>query len=253
MNDVVEMSIALTLGIWLDHQPFILVPVCYFFLVWVATTTMNMPINLAVMALERYAAVCFPLHHSQICSLQRTYLAIAVIWLIGVIPSATDLFMVIKVESTAFFRSSVFCIRESMLRTPRQAGNRVYFMAVYLSVVWLILVFTYLKIVLAARSASSSEKTTAKKARNTVLLHGGQLILAMLTYTSPAFEQLLLTLPADMRPKITYARYYLIYAIPRALSPIIYGLRDENFRKHLKAHCFQKRVLPSKATHNTKN
>ncbi|KAJ8367559.1 hypothetical protein AAFF_G00314900 [Aldrovandia affinis] len=246
LNDLLELGVALTLFIWLDHQPFIFVPFCYVLLVLGETTTLNMPINLAVMALERYAAVCFPLRHAQMCSLRRTYLAIAAVWLIGVAPSAADLFVVFAVESPGFFRSSVFCIRAGMLKIPIQSRARFYLLSSYMSAVWLIFLFTYVRIALVARSASSSENSTAKKARNTILLHAGQLLLAMLNYLSPVFEQVFLSLPAHKRPDLNFIRYYLIFVVPRALSPVIYGLREENFRKHLRALFFQKQGQPLK-------
>ncbi|XP_069035743.1 odorant receptor 131-2-like [Lepisosteus oculatus] len=229
-----------------------LVPVCYALVIFACNTTLNTPLNLAVMCLERYIAICYPLRHSQICSLQRTYIAIGVIWFIGFIPPITDLFIVLAVEQTSFFSTSIYCLRETLLRLSYQFDKRLYLKILYFSVVWLVIVCTYLRIMFAARSASSSEKTSAKKARNTILLHGLQLLLAMLTFIAPFTDNFFLSLPPEMLLDLHYTRYFLVYIIPRTLSPVIYGLRDENFRKHLKGHlpCFQNPVAPSKASHN---
>ncbi|XP_066558957.1 odorant receptor 131-2-like [Amia ocellicauda] len=247
INDFLELSVAITLHIWLEMKPMMLVPVCYFFLILAVTTTLNTPLNLAVMCLERYVAICFPLRHSQICSLRRTYMAIAVIWLIGSISPISDLFIVLAVEPTSFFSTSIYCIRESFFRVSYQVTKRNFTKSIYFSVVWLVIVSTYLRIAIAARSASSSEKNSAKKARNTILLHALQLLLAMLTFVAPFTETLLRTLPPQLLLDSHFVRYYLVYIIPRALSPVIYGLRDGNFRKHLRGHmgCFQKPVEPS--------
>uniref|UniRef100_W5MLF5 G-protein coupled receptors family 1 profile domain-containing protein n=1 Tax=Lepisosteus oculatus TaxID=7918 RepID=W5MLF5_LEPOC len=249
INDVFELSVALTLHIWSEVKPFIFVPVCYFYLILAVNTTLNTPLNLAVMCLERYIAICYPLRHSQICSLQRTYIAIGVIWFIGFIPPITDLFIVLAVEQTSFFSTSIYCLRENFFRVSYQYDKRVFIKTLYFSVVWLVIVCTYLRIMFAARSASSSEKTSAKKARNTILLHGLQLLLAMLTFIAPFTENFFWSFPSGMLLDLHYVRYFLVYIIPRTLSPVIYGLRDENFRKHLKGHlpCFQNPVAPSKA------
>ncbi|XP_069035709.1 odorant receptor 131-2-like [Lepisosteus oculatus] len=244
INDVFELSVSMTMHIWNVVKSFMLVPVCYAMFILASNTTLNTPLNLALMSLERYIAICYPLRHSQICSLQRTYIAIGLIWIVGIIPSITDLFIVLAVEQLSFFSTSVYCIRESFYRTSYQTKIKTAIMSVYLTVVWLVIVCTYLRIMFAARSASSSEKTSAKKARNTILLHGLQLLLAMLTYIPPFTDLFLVGIPREMFLDLDFVRYYLVYIVPRVLSPVIYGLREENFRKHLKSHmpCFQKRV-----------
>ncbi|KAL1272357.1 hypothetical protein QQF64_028219 [Cirrhinus molitorella] len=41
---------------------------------------LNTPLILAGMAVERYVAICKPLHHHQICTVRRTYILISLIW-----------------------------------------------------------------------------------------------------------------------------------------------------------------------------
>ncbi|RXM92748.1 Blue-sensitive opsin P467 [Acipenser ruthenus] len=247
-NDIFEMSVALVLHIWLEIAPFMGVPICYFFLILAVTTTLNTPLNLAVMALERYVAICNPLRHAQICTLRRTYMAIAVIWFIGLIPGTSDLFIVFAVEPLSFFKTSVYCIRENFFRSPAQVYKRIYIKTLYFTVVWLVIVFTYLRIVYAARSASMSEKSSAKKARNTILLHGIQLMLSMLTFIAPFTEYIFWMLPSSWLLDLHYVRFFLVYILPRTLSPVIYGMRDENFRKHFTGYqlCSSAKVKPSK-------
>ncbi|XP_066558958.1 odorant receptor 131-2-like [Amia ocellicauda] len=247
INDFLELSFSLTMFLWVKIQLFVLIPVCYYFTFVASTTTTNTPLNLAVMCLERYVAICFPLRHSQICNLPRTYMAITVIWLLGMIPIATEFIVSLRLQPAGFFRSIVLCDRQNTIRTAYQADIRSSFRSSYLVFVWLVIVSTYLRIAIAARSASSSEKNSAKKARNTILLHALQLLLMMMTFAASLTDQLLMTLPSQMIQDVYFVRYYLVYIIPRVLSAVIYGLRDGNFRKHLRGHmaCFQKQVVPT--------
>ncbi len=56
------------------------VSVCSLVLLFAVIVTKNTPLNLACMAIERYIAICKPLHHPQICTVRRTYFLIWFIW-----------------------------------------------------------------------------------------------------------------------------------------------------------------------------
>ncbi|KAL1272356.1 hypothetical protein QQF64_028218 [Cirrhinus molitorella] len=68
-------------------------PFCATLLVITATAHKNTPLTLAGMAIERYIAICKPLHHHQICTVRRTYILISLIWGVGVIPGLADLIL----------------------------------------------------------------------------------------------------------------------------------------------------------------
>ena len=59
------------------------VAICICLLLIIVCTNTNTPLNLAVMALQGYIAVCFPLHRAQICSVRKTYLVIGLIWVMS--------------------------------------------------------------------------------------------------------------------------------------------------------------------------
>ncbi|KAJ8347785.1 hypothetical protein SKAU_G00263740 [Synaphobranchus kaupii] len=65
------------------------------------------PISLAVMALERYIAICFPLRHAEITTCSRTAMAIAIVWALGSVQSLTNLIFLLI--SGPFVSTRSFC------------------------------------------------------------------------------------------------------------------------------------------------
>ncbi|XP_024915840.1 uncharacterized protein LOC112487731 [Cynoglossus semilaevis] len=117
-----------------------------------------------------------------------------------------------------------------VFRHPSREEKRYIFNIVLMVLVWFILLYTYFMIISAAKAASAD----AKKARNTVLLHGFQLLLCLLTYAyNPIMQSLLLLFPNALRD-IRFSVSILVHVLPRLISPVVYGLRDKTFRKYLK-------------------
>uniref|UniRef100_A0A8B9H9Z3 Odorant receptor, family H, subfamily 134, member 1 n=1 Tax=Astyanax mexicanus TaxID=7994 RepID=A0A8B9H9Z3_ASTMX len=235
INDAVQLTVTVALFVVSYIYYTISVSVCAGFILVAVFTTRNTPVNLAGMAIERYIAVCDPLHHSQICTVRRTYILIGLIWLISVVPDITDLFVTLATEPLSFFCTSVFCLRQNVFKDPVLLYKRQAFDAFYFSLVFFTLVYTYVRVILAAH-AMSTDKTPVHRARNTILLHGAQLLMCMLSYIYPSVEVFLNIRFPGHSLEIRYANYLIVYILPRFLSPIIYGVRDEKFRKYLKRY-----------------
>lgn len=82
------------------------------------SSSRNSPLNLAGMALERYIAVCRPLHHVQICTVQRAYALIALIWVVSFIPGLSDVIILLATQPLSVFAKSVLCHYSSVYNTP---------------------------------------------------------------------------------------------------------------------------------------
>ncbi|XP_067442345.1 odorant receptor 131-2-like [Thunnus thynnus] len=232
INDMIQVTLTVILFIISYTLYKINVSVCCVFILLALFTTENTPLNLACMAVECYIAICLPLHHVQICTVKRTSMLIGLIWITSMLSVLPDLFITLATEQLDFFHSRVFCLRETAFRNPHIIKKRDVTYIMYLVIVWFVIFYTYFKILFTARTASKD----AKKARNTILLHGFQVLLCMATYAEPMLKHALQQWFPKNYPDSLFACYIIVQILPRSISPIIYGIRDKTFRKYLKRY-----------------
>lgn len=188
------------------------------------------------MAVECYIAISLPLRYLQICTIKRTLMLIGLIWLTSMLSVLSDLFITLATEPPNFFHSQVFCLRQNVFPHPIIVKKRDITYAVFLVIVWLTVFYTYFRILFMARTASKD----AKKARNTIILHGFQLLLCMATYAAPPLLNGLQQWFPKSYTDSVFACYIIVQVLPRSISPIIYGIRDHTIRKYLKKNGFCK-------------
>ncbi|KAK7915729.1 hypothetical protein WMY93_011490 [Mugilogobius chulae] len=241
INDILLLTL-LTLIQVLSYIFFSLpVWLCTLLIALVLGPNLNTPMTLAIMAIDCYVAVCFPLRHSQIITVKRTYIIIGLIWLTSAQSFLPELIFSLATEQLDFFHSRAFCEKSNIFRMPGLDMKDTVLNIALLVVVWLILIYTYFKILFAAKSVSAD----AKKARNTVLLHSFQLILSMLTYIQiPVAIALTQLLPQSILP-IRYGLAVFVNMMPRLVSPLAYGIRDKNFRIKMKIYLVSSMNLSS--------
>ncbi|XP_008284643.1 adenosine receptor A3-like [Stegastes partitus] len=232
LNDMIQLTTSITLFVVSYTLRTIHVYVCLLFMVPAILTTQNTPLNLAFMAAECYISVCIPLRYNYICTVKRTYVVIGTIWAISSASVLPDVFIIFATEQLEFFHTRVYCNRDTTFRSSYSKSKRDVSHIVLLVVVWLTLFYAYFRILFVAKAANAE----AKKARNTILLHGCQLLLCMALYVQPMLIQALaLAFPAGLR----YTNFLLFITnqvLPRFANPIIYGLRDKTFRKYFKRY-----------------
>ncbi|XP_036956033.1 odorant receptor 131-2-like [Acanthopagrus latus] len=207
-------------------------------------TTRSTPLILAGMAVERYISICFPLHYSQMCTVPRTLLLICVILILTATPPVSDLLITIVNEPLSIFHTTIFCDHPLLFRHRSIYYKNCVFDGVYLSFVALTLLYTYCRIMLTARAASTG-LASVNRARNTVMLHGVQLLLCMLAFVVPSLQAALISLFPRFSLEIRYIFFLVVYIIPRFMSPVIYGFRDEQFRKYWTRYlaCRNQRII----------
>ncbi|KAI9546685.1 hypothetical protein NQZ68_024583, partial [Dissostichus eleginoides] len=239
INDMIMLTVSLGLVIstYTGNPGFI---PCWIMLVVLITTNRNSPLNLAVMALERYIAVCLPLHHVQICTVQRAHLLIALIWLVSFIPAFTDIIIILITQPLSVFSKPVLCHATFVFNTPYHETLSLVVEVLLFSFVFLTVVLTYLNVLLAARGVSGVSRASMTNARNTILLHGVQLLLCLLSFIAPFINLFLVTNWPHKRTDIFFSTFLFTNVLPRLLSPLIYGLRDKKFRGNIRTHfCFK--------------
>ncbi|XP_076003227.1 odorant receptor 131-2-like [Genypterus blacodes] len=232
VNDMLQMIVTITLILIIYIFYRINVSICCVLILLAIFTSENTPLNLACMAVECYIAICMPLRHTQICTVKRAVLLIGLIWMTSVISGLPDLFITMATQPLSFFQTRVFCMRETAFPNPQITKKRDITYMVYLIIVWLTIFYTYLRILLTAKTANKD----AKKAQKTILLHGFQLLLCMTTYVEPLVKSALKKWLPEYYADSLFACYIVIQVLPRSISPIIYGVRDNTFRRYLKRH-----------------
>ncbi|XP_028855057.1 odorant receptor 134-1 [Denticeps clupeoides] len=243
INDAVQLNVTVMLFILSYIFYTINVSLCCFFILVAVFTTRNTPMYLAGMAIERYIAVCEPLRHAQICTVRRTHIFICLIWLVCVLSDITDLY-ILATEPISFFHTSVFCLRTNIFKDVVLQYKKQAFDGIYFSLVFITIVYTYLRVQFAAKAMCTRGKLS-QRARNTILLHGVQLFMCLLSYISPSVEVVLQLMFPGQILQMRYANYLIVYILPRFLSPIIYGIRDKKFRKYLRRYFVIRLFCPS--------
>ncbi|XP_017286944.1 odorant receptor 131-2-like [Kryptolebias marmoratus] len=235
VNDMIQLTTAVSLFVISYVFYKINASVCCLIIVFAVFTTLNTPVNLAVMAVECYIAVCFPLRHAELCTVRRTYILIVCIWVLSAVSIIPDIFLTLATEPLRLFFSSIFCERDNLFRHPVSLQKRNVSHTIFLTGVWLTLFFTYFKIFFAAQAANSADKS-ANKARNTILLHSFQLLLCMLTYVGPMIKTYFILVFPQYYVQLFFVWFIIVQILPRFISPIVYGLRDKTFKRHLKKY-----------------
>ncbi|XP_060747374.1 odorant receptor 131-2-like [Tachysurus vachellii] len=229
-NDSIQLFVTTLLYI-LSFAYLKLVMAACAFLVFISSTTFrNAPLNLALMSLERYVAINFPLRHAEIATQKKTYIAIGIIWCMSMIQFIIDLLYVLLTDPK-FFSSQIFCSRERLFIKQWQVDayqgvNMFYFVSVSV-----IILFTYIRILITARSISTN-KASALKAHKTVLLHIIQLGLCLTSFLYSSIERAaaMTSTSSSLFADLRYLNYLFVLILPRCLSPLIYGLRDDAVR-----------------------
>lgn len=125
------------------------------------------------------------------------------------------------------------CYDKSIFNSNEHLIKTIFTQTLYLVSVWMTLVFTYIK-VLQAANAATVDLVMARKARNTILLHGIQLLLCMLAYVIPLINAIFFALFPNYKSTFMFITYLLANVFPRLLSPLIYGVRDQKMFKCIK-------------------
>ncbi|OCT96420.1 odorant receptor 131-2 [Xenopus laevis] len=229
INDTLYLIGGLFLLVASLYLAFIPVPVCYVIVTLVSCTFRITPYNLAVMSLERYVAICHPLRHAEFCSGHRSTTAVALIWALGLTPNVVDFITLSLSAEKRFFSLRVICSKETLTVNPTQNTIRSNVLVITLCLVASIIIYTYIKVMLVAHKLGSGT-SSAIKAGRTVLLHALQLLLSMMSLISLYIEVNV----KEYVVLLAISNFLFFMCLPRFLSPLIYGLRDEVFGKYLR-------------------
>ncbi len=223
-------------------------------LLFVSTATfLNTPLILSTMSLERYVAIFYPLHRPAIWRPERIWIIILSLWIISCILPTVD-FVLMRLKPDVDVHSTpVLCKTAVLNASPIQALFKVSLNGIFFAVVAVLILFTYIRILLETRRMRQ-DRVSVKKALHTVLLHGLQLLLSMMAFSLPVAELFLVQRVNLSQADMSFIYYFCFILLPRFLSPLIYGLRDESLRSYMKKAmpCYGARIDPHKEVKITK-
>ncbi|XP_076002363.1 odorant receptor 131-2-like [Genypterus blacodes] len=190
-------------------------------------------VTLTAMTLERYVAICMPLRHRELCTTDNSLHCILIIHSISSIPVTVLVSIFFASAARTVYTHRLWCVAEIYILHSWQGHLNSAINHLYSFVMFVIIVFCYVKIMKVAKVASGENRTSSQKGLQTVALHGFQLLLCLISLWCPFIEA---TFSEDfmLYMSVKYFNYVVFMLAPRCLSPLIYGLRDEKFSKAVK-------------------
>lgn len=244
INDVLQVLSSVLLFLFAMAQVNVALIYCVPLLFLSTTTFQNTPLMLAAMSLERYVAIFYPLKRPAAWRSDRIWVIILSLWLISSVFPLINHSIGKYDPDVKVFLTRVLCKVSTVNSSPLQKLFNAAVSIIFFAVVAVIILFTYMRILLETRKLRR-DRFSVNRAMHTVLLHGFQLLLSVLSFTSPITDSLVLHdnwLPED----VSFFNYFCFILIPRFLSPLIYGFRDKALRSYIgKAFlCCSNRVRP---------
>ncbi|XP_076607105.1 odorant receptor 131-2-like [Chaetodon auriga] len=236
--DTVQMALSQLMYIIATSRTMLTYPVCGVLNMLGDLTSQISPLTLVVMSLERYVAVCYPLRHATIITIRNTGVAIIVVWAFSSLNVLTRVLLLLQFpfEELRSLQMKDFCSNVAMFLGPKSAlYDKAYTGFLFVSA-GVAVISSYIGVIVAARSAST-DKASAYKARNTLLLHLVQLCLSLCsTFYSPILIALSRTVTRIVLVRAQNILYVCVFIFPRCLSSLIYGIRDQTIRPVLMYH-----------------
>ncbi|AWO99585.1 putative olfactory receptor 2A12-like [Scophthalmus maximus] len=237
LADTLQMTLSQLLYIIAACRTRLTYPMCGVLNMLAILTNEISPLTLVVMSLERYVAVCYPLRHAAIVTIRNTSVAIALVWFSSLLNVLTRVLLLLDFPFAELdtLQMKDYCYNVAMmLGSMSDQYDKAYTCFLFVSVT-VTITSSYVGVMVAARSASA-DKASARKARNTLLLHLVQLGLSLSSTVYIPILTVSRTLPKIVFVRIQIVFFFCIFIVPRCLSSLIYGIRDQTIRPALMYH-----------------
>ncbi|KAM9732684.1 odorant receptor 131-2-like [Menidia menidia] len=248
VNDTLQIISSVMLFLFVMGQVKFALVYCVPLLFISTATFQNTLLILATMSLERYVAIFYPLQCPTAWRSDRIWVMILSLWSVSFMFPVLEFSIKGQDPAVDVLSTPVICKTTTINSSPIQGLLRAAVNALFFVVVAVVILFTYIRILLETRKLRQ-DKASVSKAKHTVLLHAFQLLLCMLAFTHPVIE-IIIRLgtngPTLQAEDITFLNYFCFILIPRFLSPLIYGFRDQSLRGHIREKflSFSKRIKP---------
>ncbi|XP_074466663.1 olfactory receptor 2K2-like [Sebastes fasciatus] len=196
---------------------------------------------LVVMAYDRYIAVCEPLRYHAIMTSARLYCCCSLAWFVALLSIAVLFSFHMNVPLCGNTIKHVYCSDRAVLLlacSPTPKSN-IYGQCIRLFSTWflntsvfLIIAFSYIRILHVSVKLGRADSTVRSKAFQTCaphlvvyLLYGIAAVIIIVSYRFPSLSQ-----------NIKKFLSILFIIIPPAINPIIYGLVNKELRASIIKH-----------------
>ncbi|XP_067222245.1 odorant receptor 131-2-like isoform X2 [Chanodichthys erythropterus] len=200
------------------------IPICML----TEAVAVSAPLTIGAMCVERYVAICMPLRHHAISTSRRAMMVILMIWILSSINPFVDMFILISTASREYMSQLTHCHYEIMIPDKIRHFARGLLYIVGLVAILIVEVFCYVMIYLAARAASGDKKS-ALKGQRTISLHILQLFLCTAEVMCPYIEAVVMEYDIHSYLTVRFINFLAFSITSRAVSPLVYGFRDEKF------------------------
>ncbi|XP_022542661.1 odorant receptor 129-1 [Astyanax mexicanus] len=247
VNDTLQLLSSVLLFLFVMANVNFAIVFCAPLLFLSTATFQNGPLILAAMSLERYVAIFYPLRRPVSWRPERIWVIMLSLWLVSCILPTVDFILMRPKANVDVLSTPVVCKTAVLNSSPIQTLFKVVVNGLFFALVAVVILFTYIRILLETRKMRQ-DRASVIKALHTVVLHGFQLLLSIMVFTFPITENLMVLYVNWAPEHIAFANYFCFVLVPRFLSPLIYGLRDESLRSHMRRAmpCSQARISPNK-------
>ncbi|XP_073679969.1 olfactory receptor 13C4-like [Garra rufa] len=178
--------------------------------------------NLSIMAVDRYIAICRPLHYHSIMSPFTVWSLVTFIWIFPCLVSGLAISLALKYPFCRHNINKLFCENLSLLNLAckQDVFQEILngFVYISMSVFFVFVLISYLKIILACRKS----KVNREKFYSTCIPH----LVSFLSTTFGLFDSLYTRFKVETLSNITYTFLsVIILTIPPVVNPVIYGIK----------------------------
>ncbi|KAK7925347.1 hypothetical protein WMY93_007657 [Mugilogobius chulae] len=234
---------------------FVSYPLCGFMIMISYMSSQISPLTLTIMSIERYIAVCFPFRHSSIVTMRKTVFAILSVWGVGCIDLFIQVILLLEFPFHLLpnLQMNTYCISTSLLIGPQSKIYSTWYTIILFLLSGSVITLSFIGVMLVAVSAST-DKASADKARNTLLLHMFQLSLNLM---ATMWRPIVNSVTAQLDPVVAgvIVVLHVVFGMtPRSLSGLTYGLKDPSLKPILVIRlCCHLRVPPNTVIAQTHN
>ncbi|XP_058489348.1 odorant receptor 131-2-like [Solea solea] len=228
LSDTLILFITDVLFILAYHAMTMPIALCVPVYIVVVVYTFVTPLTLTSMTLECYVAICMPLRHGELCTSRRALHCVLIIHGLSFVPLTLILSIFFASAPTSLYSEHRICSMDIFVYLRWQDNAKMAVYQLYFFVMSATIIFSYIKIMKAAKKAVSGENNkSSRRALERVTLHGFHLLFGLIQLWCPFMETAALQTDFKLFLNVRYFNYIVFNLTPRCLSPLLYGLRDE--------------------------